>query len=135
MDKIPVTETAVIIRTDFSDDRQWSNLKRIAMDPPDPFHGNFEFIENSACQEKELEELLQMLPKDYPHPVLFVADEEAMAEKGFPCLVVDLLETKGQTFRAIARQLASIENNLSIANMGFEEFADAVDAEGVFRGF
>lgn len=28
-----------------------------------------------------------------------------------------------------------VENNLSLANMGFEEFADAVDEDGVFRGF
>lgn len=29
----------------------------------------------------------------------------------------------------------SVENNLSIANMGFEEFADSADEKGVFRGF
>ena len=29
----------------------------------------------------------------------------------------------------------SVENNLSIANMDWEEFADAVDDAGIFRGF
>jgi hypothetical protein len=29
----------------------------------------------------------------------------------------------------------SIENNLSIANMDFAEFADSVNEDGVFRGF
>ena len=28
-----------------------------------------------------------------------------------------------------------LENNLSLANMDFDEFADAVDAAGIFRGF
>jgi hypothetical protein len=28
-----------------------------------------------------------------------------------------------------------VENNLSIANMDFEEFADAVGPDGIFRGF
>jgi hypothetical protein len=28
-----------------------------------------------------------------------------------------------------------IENNLSIANMDFEEFAENVDDDGIFRGF
>jgi hypothetical protein len=28
-----------------------------------------------------------------------------------------------------------VENNLSVSNMGFEEFADKVDQDGVFRGF
>jgi Domain of unknown function (DUF6924) len=29
----------------------------------------------------------------------------------------------------------SVENNLSIANMDFEDFADATDDDGIFRGF
>jgi hypothetical protein len=29
----------------------------------------------------------------------------------------------------------SVENNLSLANMDFEEFANAVDVDGLFRGF
>ncbi|MFF4054379.1 DUF6924 domain-containing protein [Streptomyces sp. NPDC001668] len=33
------------------------------------------------------------------------------------------------------RPLWSMENNLSGANMDFEEFADAVEEDGVFRGF
>ena len=32
-------------------------------------------------------------------------------------------------------QVWSIENNLSIANMDFFEFADRTDPDGVFRGF
>jgi hypothetical protein len=31
--------------------------------------------------------------------------------------------------------LWGVENNLNIANMGWEEFADAVDEDGTFRGF
>jgi hypothetical protein len=29
----------------------------------------------------------------------------------------------------------SVENNLSIGNMDFDEFANAVDKDGIFRGF
>jgi hypothetical protein len=31
--------------------------------------------------------------------------------------------------------LWAVENNLSLANMDYEEFAEAVDAQGIFRGF
>jgi hypothetical protein len=48
---------------------------------------------------------------------------------------VDLYESSGQEFRAVPSRVQSIENNLSIANMDFEEFAEAVDRDGVFRGF
>ncbi|WP_376771528.1 DUF6924 domain-containing protein [Actinomadura alba] len=37
--------------------------------------------------------------------------------------------------RVIATEFWSIENNLSLSNMDFHEFADAVDEEGIFRGF
>jgi hypothetical protein len=51
-------------------------------------------------------------------------------------LVIELHEEPGRTFRAIPFQSQSIErNNLSIARMDFSDFADAVDIEGVFRGF
>ncbi|MGH8024190.1 MAG: DUF6924 domain-containing protein [Limisphaerales bacterium] len=29
----------------------------------------------------------------------------------------------------------AVENNLSVANMGFDEFMDAAGKNGVFRGF
>jgi hypothetical protein len=28
-----------------------------------------------------------------------------------------------------------VENNLSVANLDFEDYADRVDADGIFRGF
>ncbi|MFC5219718.1 DUF6924 domain-containing protein [Streptomyces coerulescens] len=37
--------------------------------------------------------------------------------------------------RVIAEELWSIENNISLANMDWEEFVDAADDDGVFRGF
>jgi hypothetical protein len=52
-----------------------------------------------------------------------------------PILVVDLFDEPGRTFRVVPSEMWSVENNLSIANMGFEDFVGAVDRDGVFRGF
>jgi hypothetical protein len=41
----------------------------------------------------------------------------------------------GRVFRVLASQLAPVENNLSTANMDFEEFTAATDEKGIFRGF
>lgn len=49
--------------------------------------------------------------------------------------MVDLDDEPGRTFRVIPRELWSVENNLSIANMDYRDFADSVGADGVFRGF
>jgi hypothetical protein len=58
-----------------------------------------------------------------------------MRHSEHPVLIVDLFERSGREFRAIPSTVQSIENNLSLANMDFEEFAEAVDDDRIFRGF
>jgi hypothetical protein len=49
-------------------------------------------------------------------------------------LVVDLNEdTLGRAFRATPPAVQEIENNLSLANMDWEDFAYAADDDGVVR--
>ncbi len=59
----------------------------------------------------------------------------ALSHAERPVLVLDLESEPGQTFRAIPSQMSAVENNLSIANMDFEEFGDATDPDGIFRVF
>jgi hypothetical protein len=66
---------------------------------------------------------------------MFVADGVTMREGEHPVLVIDLADQPGRSFRVIPSEMWSVENNLSLANMDFDEFADAVDAAGIFRGF
>jgi hypothetical protein len=65
----------------------------------------------------------------------FIADGDAIAGPEQVVLVVDLGDEPGRSFRVTPSEAWGVENNLSTANMGFEEFADAVDEDGVFRGF
>ncbi|MCW4386471.1 hypothetical protein OH146_11875 [Salinibacterium sp. SYSU T00001] len=65
--------------------------------------------------------------------VLFVADELTLAAPEFPVLAIDL-RGSGRAFRCIATELWSVENNLNLANMGWQEFAALVDSQGVYRG-
>jgi len=69
------------------------------------------------------------------HLFAFLADRLALTDPERPVLVVDLAHEPGRTFRVIPREMWSVENNLSLSNMEFSEFADNVDADGVFRGF
>ena len=66
---------------------------------------------------------------------MFVVDSTTMAHEEHPVAVLDLWHQPGRTFRVIPSQMWSVENNLSISNMDFFEFADAVDDDGIFRGF
>jgi hypothetical protein len=73
-------------------------------------------------------------PDDPDAAVLFIADSTTLTSPDHPILVVDLMENRAP-FRCIPGELWSVENNLNIANMDWEEFADAAGEDGVFRGF
>ena len=50
-------------------------------------------------------------------------------------LVVPRAEEPGRFIRVVVSEAWGPENNLRLANMDFVEFAEAADADGVFRGF
>jgi hypothetical protein len=131
---IPDSETALLIRTDFSDQSAWQKLTKAASEPADPFLFTLEIVDDRANSGATVEQVLAALPADYPHSFIVIADDDAISQPDYPLLVVDLCEERGRQFRAIAAQVAAIDNNLSIANMDFEEFAGLVDESGVFRG-
>jgi hypothetical protein len=135
MKKIPLTETALIIRTHFSDAAARKRIVDAVKEPVDPFIFNREIVDDREYMEATVEQLMKSISDDYAHTFIVVVDQHAILEPDHPLLVVDLLEERGRQFRALPSEVASIENNLAIANMGFEEFADSVDDTGVFRGF
>src|SRR5947209_3717082 len=132
--KIPSSESALLIRTDFSDESAWQKLAKVVSEPGDPFIFNMEIVNDHSNSGASVEQLIGALPEGYPHSFMVLADNTAISRPDYPLLIVDLFEQRGRQFRAIAIEVASIENNLSNANMGFEEFAELVDETGVFRG-
>jgi len=66
---------------------------------------------------------------------LFVVDTTALASPELPVLVIGLHGAdRGRTFRVIADQLWAVENNLTLSNMDFADFAAATE-DGIHRGF
>ena len=66
---------------------------------------------------------------------MFVGDARTFRDPDHPILVLDAGAAPVPSFRTVPGELWSVENNLSLANMDIEEFADATDADGVYRGF
>jgi len=79
--------------------------------------------------------LLALDPKESGHFFMFVVDHTALSHAEHPILVIDLNDEVGRAFRVIPSEMWGVENNLSISNMDFYEFADNADADGIFRGF
>ena len=139
MKQLPQTNSPVVIRTDFENQKAWETIcKSIRAPVPfgdDAFYAYVEFVDDTEFRNLSVEDLLNGVPDGYKHSFLVVVDGAAVANAEFPILVIDLHAERGRTFRAIPATVQSIENNLSIANMDFFEFADNVDEDGVFRGF
>lgn len=134
MKPLPRSDQALVIRTDFSDDTAWNAVVKAISAPVEGFYAYVEFVDDVAFRELAVEQLVG-LRDDLAKSYAIVADAHTMTGAEHPLLIVDLNEELGRTFRAIPSAIQSIENNLSIANMDFWEFADNVDADGVFRAF
>lgn len=134
MIEIPNVGEAPLIRTDFSNEAAWKDLVRAAQTPSaDGFQANLQIINDTHFDGASAEQI-GSAACGTDHAVVFIADEVTMGHGDLPVLCLDAFAPQ-QTFRAIPSELWSVENNLSLANMDFEEFTDAVGAEGVFRGF
>lgn len=125
---------SLLIRTDFSDDDAWRSLVADAGKPygPDGFMATFVPVDDEAFEGLGAEELSSHDGDAY---FVFAADGASMRGPDRTLLVVDRHHERGRSFRVVLAHAHSVENNLSLFNMDFFEFADAVAADGVFRGF
>lgn len=134
MPGVPNTGATPLIRTDFADASAWEELVEEARTPSaDGFLANLQVISEEEFKSAGAEELGKSAAAT-DHSVVFIADELTMTHPDRPILCVDVFAPE-RKFRVIPSELWSVENNLSLANMDFEEFADATGADGIFRGF
>lgn len=136
MFKLPKTDKTLMLRSDYSDDSAWNELCRLVEAPSeDDFRANLTFVEDPELDGNSVAELMAIVDRGDYQSFFFVADQEAIRGPEHTVLVVDLADQRGRTFRVIPPEMWSVENNRSLANMDFEEFAESVDPEGIFRGF
>jgi hypothetical protein len=134
MKNIPETRNAMVLRTDFSDERAWQEVCAAIKEPVGQFRANVTFVSDPGFKDITIEEVIkQRTKKGF---VLFIVDDRTISHEEHPILVVDLWHEPGRTFRVIPAEMWGVENNLSLANMDWRDFAENADtADGVFRGF
>jgi hypothetical protein len=134
---LPNYDYSLVIRTDFSNESAWEQICK-AIQQPQTEHGflaSVEYLSEVECAGLDPEAIRSRLPEQWQRSVVFLVDATALASSDPTLLVADFSTTPAQTFRVIPSELWSVENNLRIANMDFEEFASACGEDGVFRGF
>lgn len=135
MKSLPETRDAPVLRTDFSNDSAWDALcEAIQQEGEEGFHAYVECVSDPEFANVSPGDLLAHA-RGTGRSYLFVVDAQAITDDEHPVLVLDLETEPGRTFRVIPAEIWGVENNLTIANMDFREFADAADEDGVFRGF
>jgi hypothetical protein len=132
---LPKTENALVLRTDFADDSAWESICAAIREPAKEFRAYVECQSDPQYDGLTVEQLTTLVPKGSDPTFVFLVDRVTLTHPDHPLLVVDLYDEPGRTFRVIPSEMWGIENNLSIANMDFSEFADSVDEDGIFRGF
>lgn len=135
MKSIPNTENPLVLRVDFTNQILWEEICRMIQKPVDDFYAYVELLDDPDYEGITVSDLLSLIPKNYNHNFIILVDRVAISEDNHPLLVIDLSEGSNKSFRAIPSTVQSIENNLSIGNMCFEEFASSLDERRIFRGF
>ncbi|ONM48537.1 hypothetical protein B0T44_18590 [Nocardia donostiensis] len=135
---------SLFIRTYFADDAAWAETVDAALRPWDLGGGTLAYagitpIDDPCFEALTVEKLESLLPAPPPY-YLFLVDKQTIIDPEHPILVVDTSRGNAdvmgfQTFRVVPSEMPAVENNLSLANLDFEDFSTSVDADGVFRGF
>jgi len=135
---LPAVIGAALIRTDFTDDTHWADaLTRMTTPNVSGFVADLDPVDDPRFADAQVPELLTLATPDWcrGQRCLFVVDTTALASPELPVLVIGLHGAdRGRTFRVIADQLWAVENNLTLSNMDFADFAAATE-DGIHRGF
>jgi hypothetical protein len=137
MDILP--RGSLVVRTWFGNDEAWEQLKiAIATPSEDGFLAEVQAVEDRSYVGLDSRMLAALTPQgNYGAIVSFIADQTTLTTADWPILVVRVLsdEREFPPFRVIATELWSVENNLNLANMDWEDFHRTAGRDGVFRGF
>ncbi len=124
-----------LIRTDYSDPGAWLTVRALIGRPTaDGFLARLEIIDDRAWAGLEPSQAVRRLsPPHGDHALVVMADARTMRDPEHTLLCVD--PSTLRSVRVIPSELWSIENNLSLANLDWNDFLDAADKDGVLRGF
>jgi hypothetical protein len=141
MQNIPETPNMPVLRTDFSNDMAWHAIGDAIAQPyrDAGLEVMLGFINDPAYDGLTPEQVLALIPEDYPHSCIFIVDSIAMTDAEHQLLAMKLTQDifsdadaeiylpRGSTLRIYPEVVSDIEINLSLSNMDFEEFADFED--------
>jgi hypothetical protein len=148
MKDIPKTQHVLVLRTDFSDDSAWKSVCAAIQEPVEfeqsEVWANVDCLSDPEFDGLTVEQVTSSLVPilagerkhfEYQESFMFIVDRIALTHPDHPILVVDLCNEGGRTFRIIPSEMVAVWGNLWLGNLDFDDFADHVDKDGIFRRF
>ncbi|MER5466965.1 hypothetical protein ABT010_41445 [Streptomyces sp. NPDC002668] len=146
---------ALIIRTDYGDEAAWQTVVAdLALPWGDDgeFEPSVHLVDDPAWADLPPDEVLSEVRRDENLSVVFLADRVTMQSAHRALLALDITEEEDldptyyqelidspppREFRTVPAGVHDVHANLSIANMDFEEFAEAafVEPDRIYRSF
>ena len=124
-----------LLRTDHTRPDRWAALLACIETPTDAGFQAYVAVLTDPELEGLTEQEIRRLPRaNDAGSFVLVADVRAQADDDFPILVMDISGRGRPSFRVACKCLWAVQNNLSLANMDWEEFSGATDTDGVYRG-
>ncbi|GGF36910.1 hypothetical protein GCM10007298_35800 [Williamsia phyllosphaerae] len=104
------------------------------------YTADVEFVDDRRYDGLTPGQLFSLVGEPPPYYV-YIADRATMTDPEHPILAVDTGPTvdnetnyrRGDTFRLIPSAMATVEANLSIANVDFGDYVDIAGPDGVYR--
>ncbi|MGW1539205.1 DUF6924 domain-containing protein [Streptomyces sp. NPDC002309] len=142
---------ALVVRTDYLDDRAWQDVAAALTEPwgDRQYEAQVHFVDDPAWAGTTVDEVLTAVRGDDHLAVVFLADGTTMRDGSHPLLAVTTVTREecvdegdyaqltefGREFRTVPAGLHDVHANLSIGNLGFEEYAAWAhdDPEGILR--
>lgn len=125
----------LVVRTDFSSDEQWRELK-VSMIPTPAYDCDtfLLFIDDDVFDNMPIEQVRQVaLEKTTKYIVIFIVDAVAINHPEHPIVVLNIYDKPSQLFRAVPPLICDLASNFHIANLDYEDFEDVIDADGILR--
>ncbi|MFE9171555.1 DUF6924 domain-containing protein [Streptomyces kebangsaanensis] len=144
---------ALVVRTDYHDDQTWQDVAAALMEPwgDRQYEAQVHFINDPAWAGATVDEVLTAVRADEDLTVVFLADRTTMQTESHALLAVTTLTREecvddedyeqltefGHEFRTTPAGVHEVHANLSIGNLGFEEYAARAhdDPQGIYRSF
>ena len=144
MKTTPDADRAWVIRTDFSCDESWAEACREIMVTHRVINldvtANVHLLDDRKFNDMASTAVVSSLPKSYDFDYCFIYDSTSNKNPDYPVLVLNLdrdTDSPNETFefRTYPEHIFSIDANLSICNMDFDDFMRDLPIDTVFNGF